>query len=129
MISLINDCLNIENNINEIKDINDKKEKLNEIKVDFDFLPNSNGINELLNELNKFGSIDIRYKNIFDSKIEFDQSLVVSWLGNRKFTSELLFRKSRDGSKPNDFHNKCDNKGNTIIFIETNSKRYYFSLK
>ena len=44
---------------------------------------------------------------------------------NRNFNSELLFRKSRDGSTPNDFHNKCDNKGITIVFIET-TKGYKF---
>ena len=53
--------------------------------------------------------------------IEFDQDLVVSWLNNRNFKTELLFRKTRDGSTPNDFHNKCDNKGITIVFIETTS--------
>jgi len=116
---LINDCLNIENNINEIKDFNDKKEKLNELKICFEFLPDSNEISDFLNKINKFGSINIKNKNIFDSKIEFEQNLVISWLENRKFTAELLFRKSRDGSLPKDFHNKCDNKGNTIIFIET----------
>ena len=52
---------------------------------------------------------------------EFDQDLVVSWLNNRNFNSELLFRKTRDGSTLNDFHNKCDNKGITIVFIETTS--------
>ena len=31
----------------------------------------------------------------------------------------MLFRKTRDGSTPKDFHKKCDNKGITIIFIET----------
>ena len=46
-------------------------------------------------------------------------------MNNRNFTSELLFRKSRDGSTPNDFHNKCDNKGTTILFIET-TKGYKF---
>ena len=122
---LINDCLNIEKSINEIKDINEKKEKLNKLKVDFEFLPDSKGISDLFNEINKFVSIHIRNKKFFDSKIEFDQSLVISWLGNRRFTAELLFRKSRDGSEPKDFHNKCDNKENTIIFIET-TKGYKF---
>ena len=56
---------------------------------------------------------------MFDSKIEFEQKLFRDWLNNKKFKSELLFRKSRDGSKPEDFHNKCDNKGNTITIIET----------
>lgn len=30
-----------------------------------------------------------------------------------------MFRKTRDGSTPTDFHNKYDNKGNTIVLIET----------
>ena len=51
--------------------------------------------------------------------------MVQSWLNNRKFKTELLYRKSRDGSTPNDFHNKCDNKGITITFIET-TKGYIF---
>ena len=63
--------------------------------------------------------------NKFDSKIAFDEKLVISWLNNRTFISELLFRKTRDGSTPNDFHNKCDNKGITIVFIET-TKGYKF---
>ena len=51
--------------------------------------------------------------------------MIETWLNNRKFEVELLFRKSRDGSTPNDFHNKCDNKGITITFIET-TKGYKF---
>ena len=37
----------------------------------------------------------------------------------------MLYLKSRDGSTPNNFHNKCDNKGMTITFIET-TKGYKF---
>ena len=51
--------------------------------------------------------------------------MVYSWLNNRKFFTELLYRKSRDGSTLNDFHNKCDNKGITITLIET-TKGYKF---
>ena len=36
-----------------------------------------------------------------------------------------MFRKSRDGSTFTDFNNKCDNKGTTIVFIET-TKGYKF---
>ena len=56
---------------------------------------------------------------MFDSKIEFEQKLFKDWLNKKKFKSELLLRKSRDGSKPEDFHRKCDNKGNKITIIET----------
>ena len=74
----------------------------------------------MINELYvKIKNIDIILKKLFDSKIEFDVELVKSWLDNRNFKTELLFRKTRDGSSVNDFHNKCDNKGITITFIET----------
>ena len=63
--------------------------------------------------------------NKFNSNIEFDQGLIKSWLNNKNYCSELLFRKSRDGSTPKDFHDKCDNKGITIVFIET-TKGYKF---
>ena len=83
-------------------------------------------MNSEIETLQNFGLISgksIHY--IFDSKIEFDEELVKLWLNNRKFSSELLFRKTRDGSTPKDFHDKCDNKGITIIFIET-TKGYKF---
>ena len=74
----------------------------------------------MINELYmKIKNIDIILKKLFDSKIEFDVELVKSWLDNRNFKTELLFRKTRDGSSVNDFHNKCDNKGIIITFIET----------
>ena len=56
---------------------------------------------------------------------KYYEKLVKSWLNNREFKTELLYRKSRDGSTPNDFHNRCDNKGITITFIET-TKEYIF---
>ena len=76
-------------------------------------------ISEFLERIKHFGIVEESNYKIFDSNIEFEQELVKSWLNNRNFKSELLFRKSRDGSTPKDFHDKCDNKGITIIFIET----------
>ena len=39
---------------------------------------------------------------------------------NHKFDDwELLFRGTRDGYKPEDFHKKCDDKNNTICVIES----------
>ena len=112
---LVNNCLNIENNIKEIKLLNKNIEKTNSLKINMKFYPEE-GINELLDWLKKFGVIG--KSTGFDSKIEFDENLILSWLNNRKFITELLFRKSRDGSTPNDFHNKCDNKGITLTIIE-----------
>ena len=120
---LINDCLNIENNIKEIKFIHENINKYNKLKTNIKFFPSNNGVNELLQIINKFGKI---LKNeLFDSEIEFDQNLVKSWLNNKNFIAKLLYRKSRDGSTPDDFHKRCDNKGITITFIET-TKGYKF---
>ena len=124
--SLINDCLNIEYNIQLINKINDsvKRNKSNDYSIKF--YPEEEGISQLLENINNFGIVkDNLCFNKFDSKIEFEQNLVKSWLNDKNYISELLFRKSRDGSTPDDFHKKCDNKGITIVFIET-TKGYKF---
>ena len=121
--SLINDCLNIENNIDIINKVNENIKKYSSINISVKFYPKEDGINKFLEKIKNFGFIkDNKY---FNSKIIFNQDLVKTWLNNRNFSSELLFRMSRDGSNPSDFHNKCDNKGTTIIFIET-TKGYKF---
>jgi len=123
--SLINDCLNIENNIKYINQIKESIKKNNSLKFEFTFIPKEDGINQFLENIKKFGNIKDNSIKIFDSKIEFDEELIKKWLNNREFNSELLYRKTRDGSTPNDFHNRCDNKGITITFIEA-TKGYKF---
>ena len=121
----INECLIIEENI---KDINDVKERLQNCSFNNDYIhfePNEDGVNQILNSLKNFGNIKNKVEIFANSKIDFDENLVISWLNNRNFNTELLYRKTRDGSNVKDFHNKCDNKGNTIIFIET-TKGYKF---
>ena len=80
----------------------------------------------LLNSINIFGLIQQKIK-LFNSTIisEEELDLVESWLNHKKFTSELLYRKTKHGSTTNDFHNRCDNKGITITVIET-TKGYKF---
>ena len=112
--SFINDCLNIENNIKNIEILNKKIVKGKSENPMFTF--SSEGENQISELIKKFGKI---INANFFSAIEFDQKLVMSWLNDRMFYSKLLFRKTRDGSTTKDFHDKCDNKGNTIVFIET----------
>ena len=122
--SLINNCINIEDNIKNIKYLNDNMEKM-KVKNDIKFFQNEEeSINNLLNTIKTFGEIK-NDNRLFDSIIKFDENLVKIWLNNRQFKAELLYRKSRDGSTPNDFHTRCDNKGITITFIET-TKGYIF---
>ena len=56
---LINDCINIENNINNIKDMeeNIKKSNLNKNKIFF--YKKMNEINEFLEKIKKFGNIEV----------------------------------------------------------------------
>ena len=116
--SAINDCINIEENIKDINKINESILKCKDSK--------DNNISVFLNENEIIESINkISINKLFESNIEFDQQLVKSWLINKNFSAKLLFRKTRDGSTTNDFHNKCDNQGITIIFIET-TKGYKF---
>ena len=60
--------------------------------------------------------------NETNRKKEFLQK-IFEWSGYKKM--ELLYRGSRDGTSPQDFHNKCDHKGPTICLYK-NDKGYVF---
>ena len=120
---IINNCLKIEKNISEIKILNETINKSIDIKIDLKFYPEEKELNELIENINIIGKIGKPKE--FDTKIQFDEKLIESWLGHKNFYTKLLYRKSINGSTPNDFHNKCDNKGTTITFIET-TKGYKF---
>ena len=123
--SLINDCLNIENDINDINNVknNIKKYQLNNDEIKFS--SNKGDILKVLETIKYFGNVINKKDKIFDSKIEFDEELFKTWLDRKQFKAELLFRKTREGSAFDDFHKKCDNKGITVVFIET-TKGYKF---
>ena len=120
---LIYNCLNIEKNIKNMNEINQNIKKCNSLNFKISFFPEEDEINKLIETIKKFGSVND--KKPFNSKIEFDEDLIKLWLNERNFKPELLFRKTRDGSSIKEFHNKCDNKGTTIVFIET-TKGYKF---
>ena len=56
-------------------------------------------------------------------KNETHQSALQSWLPPNA-TFSLLYRASTDGDTPDDFHRCCDNKGPTLVLIE--SREYIF---
>ena len=57
LISRINDCLNIENNIQNIVDINDNIKKCNSNEIKINFEPEDDNITELEENIKKFGYI------------------------------------------------------------------------
>ena len=67
--SLINDCINIENSIKKIDEINKSIDKCNSQKINIKFMPdNDDGINEVIEKIKKFGEVFDKGKNIFEFK-------------------------------------------------------------
>ena len=56
---LINDCINIEKNIKDINIINENIKKYNSINLNLKFYPENDGINNIIEEIKKFGKISI----------------------------------------------------------------------
>ena len=117
--SSINTCISIENNIKNIREVEEAINNFKSIKIKSKVIFEEEEKNKIIELINNLGKIKLNSKNFFDSEIEINQDLILKWLNNKEFKSELLFRKSRDGSDVKEWHKKCDNKGTTIIFIET----------
>lgn len=130
---LVHNCINVENNAKEIQKINESNEFIKKQdsllffysyefipKEQLDYISNSNeeDIDKLVADIKNFGILKNK-GNKFDSNMIINEKEVKKWLNNKNFIAELLYRKTVDGSKPNDFHSKCDNKGITITFIQT----------
>jgi hypothetical protein len=133
---LINNCISIVNNAKEIEDINEVCGLLKKgdplplsIYYSYEFLPieiqnkeiksEEQDINKLFEYINNFGVLKNEGKIFTNSRIQLNEKNIKEWLDYRNFIPVLLYRKTADGSKPQDFHSKCDNQGNTMVFIQT----------
>ena len=99
-----------------------------ELKKELDGLKNivlnqSKEINEL-KEITKNipKSIDLNQSTILEGNEDFS---FINSLFSDKCRFNLLYKATRDGSYPEDFHRKCDNKGPTITLIKTNDNRKF----
>ena len=113
---MLNDCINIENNINYNNTINEKINKFNNLDgYKLGFIQDENEINKILDVIRKFGSIskDSKFNN---SKIinHYINSLN-TWINpDKNIKTKLL---SDNGENFSDFHSCCDNKGPTLILF------------
>ena len=134
--SLINDCLNIEKDINIIDKI---KESINKSKdsnnLDIRFTSNKEEeINDLINDIKNFGKI-IKYNeqlNEISRILKNDinkQNYIINWIkekiNKKSLQFKLLFRMNENNSKSEEFHKACDNQGPTLVLIETKTKRTF----
>jgi len=131
--SLINDCINIENEINEINKINTTIQKLNNYdKTEIMFSPKEeNKINEFIKSMISFGKIEINiYNGVFDNSTillnkEYNNyKFILNEIENRNSKIKelkLIYRATRDGDSINNFFKKCNEIQNIILLIKTHN--------
>ena len=130
--SKINDCINIENDINNIIDIKNNIEKsksINKFKINFIF--DDNDFNEYTKSIKSLGSISsnnlLEFKDSLILKTKEDlekfQKLISQKLEINKI--KLIYRKSRDGFGYDNIVNKIDNKSNLIFLYLTGDIRIF----
>ena len=125
--SLINDCINIENNIKEINIINNNIKKSNRlINLKIKFTPEDENKKEFLNISGIFKNFGkIYYNNNFDDSLIINKNKLyidslTKWINLKIVNTELLYRKSKDGDSYETFHKLCDNQGINLILIKSN---------
>ena len=116
--SLINDCINIENNINDINKANENITKYKSIKNGIIFKLEDD-INVYVDTIqNNFGKIEIREENIYK------YIKIIKKLDEYKYITvkpKLIYDAKKDGPKPENCHSKCNNVSNTLSLIETDN--------
>ena len=117
---------------NENKDLENKyNKKFEEIakqhKNEIDELKNmilnqTKEINLLKEKIEPIQIKDLKSSKIFEGKEEY---AFINSLFSKKPFFNLIYSATRDGSYPENFHRKCDNKGPTITLIKTNDNRKF----
>ena len=104
----INELYSIVNNLtNEVKNLKEKNQKLE----------------ERVEEMEKLLLLPYKAKELQKQK---DMNRIKEWISPGKdIKFNLLFKKSTDGNTTKDFHDLCDNKGKTLIIIETTEGRKF----
>ena len=129
---MINDCINIEKNIDRINKINKEIIDYNSKNIIFKFIPNEEeNINEFINSIKSYGKL-INYENWIISDIlnTFDKKQKLKmWINpnNSQINTNLLYKFSRDGESIAKFHELCDNIKNNLVIIENENNEIFGS--
>ena len=107
----INELYSIVNNLtNEVKNLKEKNQKLE----------------ERVEEMEKLLLLPYKENLAKELQKQKDMNRIKEWISPGKdIKFKLLFKKSRDGNTTKDFHDLCDNKGKTLIIIETTEGRKF----
>ena len=137
------DNINNNNNNEEIKYRIEMRKENEEFKKIYEGNNNNYLINNLMNDTNYEFIIYSFYNNLIESKSEIYKiktlidsnilkeckrenefiSKLYEWVGCKRM--ELIFRGTRDGMTSSVFHNKCDNKGETITLINNEKENIF----
>ena len=129
LISIINDCINIEENIKNINLINDNIKKCNfNIESKIDFSIENESLDNINQAIKKFGKIYNKYN--FDTLILNNKDNLNKFYkliqNNIKINNiKVIYRLTKDGAKFSDFVNKINNKSNLIFIYLTGNKRIF----
>ena len=130
--SLINDCINIENNIKIIKYINDNIKNSQKFKyIKINFLPKEEAINEFIQIIKKFGMINVVIPKYFEDSLilknKENLNKLIELLSNEIgiFNTKLLYRATRDGYTFKNIVDKLNNKSNLIFIFFTGNERIF----
>ena len=120
--SLLNDCINIENNIKEIKILNENIIKYKAVKGDIVFLPQDDDLNSFLKTIKNFGIVEMdKDINIYLKMIKNQ----VDEFKNKNINPKLIYDAHRDGQNYANCHSKCNNVPNTLSLIITNKDKKF----
>ena len=131
IISLIHNCINIENNIKNINEVNTSVKEYNSKDVKIEFYSENYMI---LNTIKNFGKIinlgGGYFENVLNkSKIienEEQVKMLKEWLpyeNKENIKCKLLYDAKRDGDDIPTFHKLCDDKGATLTLIATSDNK------
>ena len=103
--------------LNEIKDLKEKNKILEE---------KNKILEEKVEEIDKLLLLPYKEQMKKEEQRKRDLNKIKEWIApGKNITFNLIFKKSRDGDTTQNFHNHCDNKGKTLIIIETKEGRKF----
>ena len=129
--SIINDCINIENNIKEITVIKNNIKNINDNKIKIKFYPDEENKMEKFLEIIKFfgkvgSNIWLEESNIFSSADNYDFIFEEIEKNNDIIkSSKLIYRATRDGDSYDNFFNKCNGINNIVLLIKSNNNSIF----
>ena len=129
----INECINIENNINEINKINEKIKNCNlNQNIKINFIPEENEINKFIQTIKTFGNLLDNHKVLLNNSkiinsgndiLKLEKWLIDS-IGNIK-SFELIYRATEHGNTNNVSFNKCKNIPNLIWIMKDKNNNIF----